>query len=253
MIRFFLKRYVRAVAARRLWLLLTLVPLIIYLVSSAIVPDRFIVKQEISISKDTPISLSPRPADLRPLSQLASTPNDFFLNRFALILLEKHLDMDIQTESSQNPEATLKRIVARCLSLTTTANNVAVIVYKGGDPRLGQAIISFYSQRLIEQAGARFTRNKFQVMKDLPTPKLIGEMAVEEQRSLWRSERLLPAVYIFAISLVVLLVLIALIDWLKPSFRSERHVARYLKVPILGSLPDFKHISEVMKSFPSRE
>ena len=61
--------------------------------------------------------------------------------------------------------------------------------------------------------------------------------------SVWRHARFEPAFYIFVITLIALLVLIVLFEWLKPSFRSERHIAHYLKVPILGAFPDLKRIT----------
>jgi len=253
MLQFFLKRYIQAVSARRLWALLAFVPLIVYLFLSAIVPDRFTVKQELSISGDNLISLSPRSADLKALNELVSTPSYFFLNKFALVLLGKRLNMDMQLERALNPLLILKREVARCLSLTTLGQDTAVIVYEGKNRKRGAAMVGFYSQRLIKRTNDWLAQNRSEMVKSLPPPKLVGKITVEEQRSPWRSERLLPAVFIFVISLIVLLVTIALLDWFKPSFRSERHIAYYLKVPILGTLPNLKRIAEVMKSVPHKE
>jgi hypothetical protein len=234
-------------------MLLAFVPLIVYLVLSAIVPDRFVVKQEISISGDALISLSPRSADLKALNELVSTPSYFFLNKFALILLGKRLDMDMRSERAQNPLLMLKKDVARSLSLTTPGQDMAVIVYEGKDRKSGTAMVGFYSQRLIKQAKDRLAQNRSKAVQSQPAPKLVGKITVEEQRSPWRSERLLPAVYIFVISLIALLAIIALLDLFKSSFRSERHIAYYLQVPILGTLPDLKHVAEVMKSVPHKE
>jgi hypothetical protein len=253
MLRFFLKRYAQAVSERRLWVLLAFVPLIIYLVVSAIVPDRFTVKQEISISGNALIALSPRSADLRALSELISTPSYFFQNKFALILLGKRLDLEMRSESAQNPLLMLKRDVVHCLSLTMPGQNTAVIAYEGKDRKRGEAMVVFYSQRLIKQAKDWLAQNRSGIEKGLAAPKMVGKITVEEQHAPWRSERLLPAVYIFVISLIVLLVIIALLDWFNPSFRSERHIAYYLQVPILGTLPDLKRIAEVMKSVPHKE
>jgi len=253
MLQFFLKRYIKALSARRLWLLFVFVPLIVYLVLSAIIPDRFAVKQEISISGNALIALSPRSADLKALSELISSPSYFFQNKFALILLGKRLDMDMRSESAQNPLLMLKREVVHCLSLSTPGQNTAVIAYEGKDWKRGEAMVGFYSQRLIKQAKDWLAQSRSGIEKGLAAPKMVGKITVEEQHAPWRSERLLPAVYIFVISLIVLLVIIALLDWFNPSFRSERHIAYYLQVPILGTLPNLKYITAVMKPVPNKE
>lgn len=247
MVRFLLKHSLHAFSKHRLWMLLALVPPLIYLVHFAIVPDRFAVKQEISISGDDLVALSPRPGDLKALSELVSTPRYFFLNNFALMLLGKRLDMDMQVEGAQNPLPALKKEVESGLYITLHGQDRAVMTYDGKDRNRGQVMIGFYSQRLVKQAGDWLIKNRKGVDKSRAVPKLVGQITVMEQRSFWRSERLLPVVYLFFGSLILVLVIIAMTGWFTPSFRSERHMADYLKVPILGTLPDLKRITGAMK------
>ena len=117
MVRFFLERFFRALSAYRPWLLLAFVPVLIYLAVSAMIPDRFAVRQQISITGDDLILLSPKSGDLKAFRELVSTPKLFFLNKYALILLGKRLDMDLQSEQPLNLLNSLKTEVARCLSL----------------------------------------------------------------------------------------------------------------------------------------
>jgi capsular polysaccharide biosynthesis protein len=41
-------------------------------------------------------------------------------------------------------------------------------------------------------------------------------------------------------------------EWSDPSFKSERQVAQYLELPILGSLPDLNKVSAALDSKPER-
>ena len=142
MLRFFLERSFQAISARRLWLLLAVVPPAVYLVVSAAVPDRFVVRQEVSLSGNDLIALSPKPGDLKAVNELVSSPRYFFLNKFALVLLGKQLVMNMEGEKE----------VENCLTLAT-AGDRTVITYDGSDRRRGRVMVAFYAQRLIQQAG----------------------------------------------------------------------------------------------------
>jgi capsular polysaccharide biosynthesis protein len=50
------------------------------------------------------------------------------------------------------------------------------------------------------------------------------------------------------ISLSGILVLLVIFEWSDPSLKSERQVAQYLELPILGSLPDLNKISVALDS-----
>ena len=242
MIQFLLKRSFEAILIHRKWLLLAFVPVIIYLAVSAAIPDRFVVRQEISISGETLVSLSPRAADLRSLQELISTPGLFFLNRFALSLLENRLDQRMLPIQNRTLKDSLINKVEQCLSLGMIGKNTLQIAYEGSDREQGEIMVPFYAQRLITQARDYLALNPSAVKKGAAAPRLIGRTTIVEKRALCRFSRLVPALYFFVITLIFLLIVIALMEWLKPSFRSERHVADYLKVPILGAFPDLKRI-----------
>ena len=248
MIGFFLERFIKAVSIHRKWLLWAFVPVIIYLMISAAIPDRFVVRQKISITGDTLISLSPRPADLRSLEALISAPDHFFRNRFALSLLAKKLDKGMPSAQSGNLPINLSSEVEKCLTFEMTAKNSFNIVYVGSNREQGETMVAFYAGRLITQAGDYLAITPSAVKDGAVAPKMVGTMTVEEKRSPWRYKRLWPALYLFVSTWVVLLILIALLEWFKPSFRSVRHVAQYLRVPILGAVPNLKCIAGVMKS-----
>lgn len=242
MIHFFLRLSLKGISKRRQWLLMAFIPVIIYWVVSAAIPDRFIIRQEISITSDALFSLSPRPSDLRALQELISTPDLFFLDRFALSLLAKRLDIQVPSIENQSPKSLLISKIKQCLTLQMIGKDTVKIVYQGNDRKQGEIMVIFYSERFIKQAKDYLTMNPSVVEKGAIAPRLIGRIDVEEKRSFWRYDRLVPALILFFVSLIGLSVLIALLEWFKSSFRSERHIARYLGVPILGALPDLNDI-----------
>jgi len=243
MMNFFLKRSVKAISKRLNWLFLAFIPVIIYLVVSAAIPDRFAARQEISVTGETLISLSPRAADLRSLQKLISTPSYFFLNRFALALLAKRLELRMPSIQNWRSEVSLISKVEQCLTFTMTGKNTVQVAYEGNDQQEGETMVDFYADRFIKQAKDYLALNPSAVKDGAVAPRMMGRITVVEKRSLWRHARFEPAFYIFVITLIALLVLIVLFEWLKPSFRSERHIAHYLKVPILGAFPDLKRIT----------
>ena len=240
MIQFFIKRCFKALSMHCKWLLFALMPVMLYLGISAAIPDRFVVRQDISATGDTLISLSPRAADLRSLQELISTPDLFFLNRFALALLSKRLEMRMPGIQDWSPEVSLMDKVDRCLRLDMIGKNAVRIAYEGNRRKEGETMVAFYSQRLVKQAKDYLALNRSAVKDGTAIPRMIGRITVVEKRSLWCNSRVTPVLLIFGITLLVLVVLISLIEWFKPSFRSERHIANYLKVPILGAFPDLK-------------
>ena len=210
---------------------------------AATIPDRFVVTQDIFVTADTLISLSPRVTDLRSLKELISEPNIFLQNRFALALLAKRLEMRLPATESRGTGMSLIDKVDQCLTLDMTEGNIVQVAYTGDHRNEGEAMVAFYSERLIRQAEDYLALNRSAVKSGAAIPRKIGRVTVSEKRSLWCDSRLVPAVLIFGITLVVLICLITLLDWFKLSFRSERHIADYLSVPVLGAFPDLNDIA----------
>jgi len=75
-------------------------------------------------------------------------------------------------------------------------------------------------------------------------------MELREKRILWRAERSIPAINILILSLIVLLFLIGALEFIDPSLKSERQVARYLGLRSLGVLPDLHKLSRAIKKGP---
>jgi hypothetical protein len=61
-------------------------------------------------------------------------------------------------------------------------------------------------------------------------------LLVVEQRTFWRSDRLLLG--ILAGALMLWFILAGFVELADPSFKSERQISRYLDLPVIGVMPD---------------
>lgn len=242
---FNMKRYLHGVSGRRLWLLLILLPPLVYLALSAIRSDRFSVKQNISISKESPVALAVTPVGLKRMGDIISHPDDFFQNNFTLRKLYNNLYAVTPVDQADRQFRILMKTVKNDISLTMPAENVMRITYHGKDQKMGKTLVGYYSERLVQKTREGLARSKLRDSKG-QLPKLMGGMEVGKHHALWRSERLTPLVVVFIASSIAVLAFLAVLEWADPSFKSERQVARYLGFPILGSLPDLNKISAVL-------
>jgi len=251
--RFLLKRYLHAISAHRRLLLLFFIPPFVYVLLSAIVADRFSVEQKIAVPKNALVRVGKRPGSTVPMSEIISRSETFFQDDFALMLLEKQLNSDTALRPAKTPRSGLRMSIETGMTLTMSGGKTVALAYYGDDRNLGEKLVAFYSQRLVNKLTASNSVNsKIGNRKKQPSGSLIGHPEIKEYRSFWRIQRLFPSLVIAVISLFVLLVIIALIEGLDPSFKSERQVARYLGLPIIGSLPNLKKISEAIAVHENR-
>ena len=244
--QFFLKRYILAVSRRRLWLWLAVVAGVFSYAVFTVIPDRFSVEQEVLVTKEATLAVGPRGGDGVKAGDLVSSPDKFFLDDFALILLDKHLQGTGKAKGHLTPA--LKGWVKDTMSITFSDRNSVLIVYEGEDKELGREFVAFYAQRLLSRArtGPGITKR---LPGDLQKGSIegFGTMRTEDRRTLWRSSRACSSLTVFAVTLGVLLIAMGLLEWMDPSFKSERDVARYLGAPILGSLPDFERVTKALR------
>ena len=250
MLRFFIRRYLFALLLRRTWLLLALIPPLIYLGISAAIPDRFLIYQDISISQDTKIPAPKSPVDTMPISDVTSNPADF--------LLDKHAVNEISDMLSAGSFRSLIDRIEAEMSLGMSADNKIRITYFGTDRDAGKKLVAYYSKRLLKKADEGARRNRIHGPKKRIAQKetgsgdadLSGKMELREKRIFWRAERSGPAINILILSLILLLFLIGALEFIDPSLKSERQVARYLGLRSLGVLPDLHKLSRAIKKNP---
>jgi len=238
---FNIKRYLHGLSTRRIWLLLILLPPLAYLVLSAIHADRFSVTRNISISKNSPVALGSTPMGDKPIGEIVSSPDDFFQNSFALRKLYTEFYAGTTMYRTDRQFRILIATVKNHMSMTIPTEDTVRITYHGKDQKIGETLVGYYSQRLIRKAEEGLARSKLRNSKT-KVPFLMGGMEVERHRAFWRPERLLPVSLIFVVSLIGVMMILGMLEWADPSFKSERQVARYLGLPIIGSLPDLNKI-----------
>ncbi len=249
---FFVKRYVSAVSARRAWFLLALIPPLVYLALAAGRYDRYTILQDVTISKSSPVSSVKDPISFFPMEILLTQPDDFFTDTFALRNLVEQLAARGLLRVNDDAQRHLRVIVARHMSLEMPDANTAQISYNGDDPDLGKALVGFFAARLVTRATQGLARMELDARRNPAsslspawqgTVSTTDEIQIRPIRSLWRPERLRPTLFLLFVALAAVLFLIGVSEWTDPSFKSERQVARYLEVPLLGSLPDLDRLS----------
>lgn len=243
---FYLKRYVAALQLRRKWMLLAFVPLVMYLIFAALRDDSFIVTQDFAYTGGVVVSASNHPIGTLTLDALLSDQDLLFLDDFALSQLQRRLEL--LKEGSEIPaENELRRLVHTTLSLTRESDSIIRLNYHGQNAELGSALIAFYTERLLKRVDEGRARAQLAAHSDSLTFKTSGAMIVNGKRALWNPDRLLPASAVLFLSLLGVMLLIGLFELLDPSFKSERQIARYLGLPVLGAMPDAEPLVRNLK------
>lgn len=253
MIRFLLKRYTYALSIRRSWLLLALIPPLIYWFYS------FRIYQDISIAMDAPVALSSSPIDFITAQEVISRADDFLLDKFALRKLYMQIHTGTTREQADRQFRPLLETVKKQMSLSKTpeAENKIRISYYGGNREKGGKLVGYFSDRLrkkAEEGLKRLERLKgVEGLKQVELKRaefkaaLIKDTVVIYQ-VLYRTERISPALTILIVFFVLIMAWIGVLEWVDPSFKSERQAGRYLGLPTLGSLPNLNKISKTISS-----
>ena len=242
---FNIKRIIYAILRRKLWLLVILVPPIFYLIVSAGAADRLSIQQKISISKD--LVLVSGQNRLEDINNIVSRPDEFFLNNFAVRKLYTELYPGTAVYRSDLQFRNLLNTIKDNMSIKMPTENLAMITFYGKDKEIGQTLVNYYSQRIIQKVKEGLARSP-RKESNVKLPVLVGNLEIKAYRSLWRSERLVPLLLITFISLSAILVILVICEWSDPSLKSERQIAQYLELPILGSLPDLNRVAAALNS-----
>lgn len=237
---FYLKRFWRALRVHKKWMLLVLPALALYLVYAALTDVDFLVSQEFSpYFSDTPVAAGDSPVAVLRAGDLVADPEVLFLDGFALSRLQKDPGL-LAAYGGQPDEATLRRILHSDLTLAPLQEPAGLrLSYEGQDEALGRALVVFYTERLmkrVEEGMARAQRTGDSTAAVRLRP--LGDLIVVVKKTPWSPERLAPAIGVLILAFVGVMVLIVILELSDPSFKSERQMARYLGVPVLGAIPD---------------
>ena len=256
---FFIKRFYHAVCQHRLWFLLSMLPVLVYLLVTAMRPDRFMISQDIRVQSGAPVALASSPVEFTKIDEFVSYPFEFLLDNFALRKLSRlFYGKMFNAETGEGLKALVKT-VENTMTLKRTSSECIRVIYYGKDLKTGKKLVGFYVERMVEnikagqkrRAIANLDKNSKSAGVAAPaqvTTELKGEIKVDARQVIFRSERIMPAVVLVFAGFFVVLFLVLLVECLDPSFKSERQISRYLGVPTLGSLPDLYSISNKIQA-----
>jgi hypothetical protein len=172
----------------------------------------------------------------------------FFQNNFAV---NRYFNLSMENVQHLEKERYQKVTMAIRQNLSLSyAGGIARVTYLGKDPELGKDLVGYYARRLVSKAREGIERSGLLVDQD-NQPKLASGLEASAIRAFWRPERLGPLIILFASSVLAVLVLIAALEWNDAALKSERQIARYVNLPVLGSLPDLNRINLVLGDEPT--
>jgi hypothetical protein len=243
---FYLKRYLAAFQERRHWTLMALVPVILYLIVAALRVDSFAVTQDFTYSGDIRLAATNSPVNTLTLETLLSDPDQLFLDTFALSQLQQRLELQESANALPSGQE-LRRMAHGAMQLSSDSDSRVRLTYQGSNARLGEVMIEFYGERLaqrIEDGAARRPASEATAPYSFQTD---GGLSVVGMATPWNTERLPRVLLILVLSLLAVLILIGILELSDPSFKSERQIARYLELPVLGSMPDATQLARHLK------
>jgi len=248
---FFLKCYFARLSTNRIWLLLILLGPLIYLIVSLLI-DSVSVRQEISLSKDSFLVASmvrPGKPRMMRLDEIISRPDIFFQDSIALVELYSELYPGRKVDRKDSLFISLKETIKRDIIIKSPDKEFVTISYHGNDAKLGQTMVQYYSSCLVAKA-KKGRENAVNVPSVLPKwsedIELLSSMKVERKYTLWKPQRFFPVVWCSLGSMFVVLIFFLIVEATDSSFKSDRDVASYLNLPILGGLPELNNISDIL-------
>jgi hypothetical protein len=153
-------------------------------------------------------------------------------------------------------EAQLMQVIKSAMSLSY-GNDLLRISYSGVNQEMGAFLAAFYAKKIVKKTEDGVRRQEMLAARQMqqegtapPMPKsppyseLKGGLTVESQKALWRSERLPMTVLLLAAGLAAVLIWIGILELLDTSFKSERQIARILRLPVLGTVPNVLSLSK---------
>ena len=235
---FYLNRYIIALAAHKMWALLIVVMVGLYLFYAALTDVRYIITQDFSpYFRDIPVAESNSPIGTVKLSDVVTNPDLLFLDGFALAQLQQKLGL-LENTSQFMDNNQLRRSVHSVLTLSEGGEAKLRLSFAGKDPLFGRVLVAFYTDRLMKRIDDGLGRTKSKVTQVPVAFQPTGDIKVISEKSLWRPDRLMPAIVVLMLSVLAVMVLIAIFELSDQTFKSERQMARYLGLPVIGMMPD---------------
>ena len=256
---FHLRLLLHAISKNKGYFIIILLPPLAYLVFQAYIPYKYTLVQSLVTEEQAAFALGTNPLDIVRLQELKNDPGTLFTANLALMDLRNHL---LIREAVHRPEWTswmpshfnlfVQRSLHQSVSLQDKEGNRISLVYEGPDRELGQAIINFYAQRLIQGAKRARERSLVDVavsrtqvpegQGSFPGVAMDGPLQISATRLLYHPDRLGPTLWILCVSALVFLALVWLMEYARPKLYTPRQAARYLDIRVLGQLPDLNKL-----------
>lgn len=244
--RFYFKRIIKALRARQRWWWLVLVAPLLYLIYAAVYDVRVGRAQHLEYSGgDLPIAASNSPTGIFRLQQILDHPELVLLDEFALAQLDHKLASLVELVGLSG-QYELPTLISETMTLSEQGDDELVVAYQGSKPLLGEILVRFYTDRLLRKASEGMLRNRAATTSDPQFLRLAGELRQSESRSWWRTDRLPMTALLLVISGVGVFLVVVVLELADPSFKSERQMARYLGIPVLGKIPDLHKLARLI-------
>ncbi|MTW20475.1 hypothetical protein [Allochromatium palmeri] len=243
---FYIKRYLAAFQEHRHWTFMALVPVILYLIVAALRVDSFAITQDFSYSGDVRLAAATRPVDTLTLEAVLADPDQLFLDTLALSQLQQRFELQQDARAIPTSQG-LRRLVHDSMNLSSPSDSRLRLAYEGPHAHLGAIMVHFYSEQLLQRVEDGAARHQTPESRVTYRFALDGTPTTIGMASPWNAERLPRAILVFALSLLAVLLLIGILELSDPSFKSERQIARYLDLPVLGSIPDATQLARHLK------
>lgn len=235
---FYLKRFSTALIANKRWWAIIPLSLLLYLAYAAATDLRYSVTQALGPYKpEIPLAVAHNPVATIKLEEVVNQPSLLFLEGFSLKQVQKKI-LVLKEHSHLADENRLSQFIHESMSIGLGQANLLEITFNGGDPSLGKILLDYYSQRLLTRIEDGLTRAKTLSTLSSQRPEFRGEMLISAHRSLWNQDRLSSLIVVLIISTIFTMILVAYIEFTNPAFKSEREMAQYLGLPILGIIPN---------------
>ncbi|MBN2232274.1 MAG: hypothetical protein JW781_05575 [Deltaproteobacteria bacterium] len=254
---FYLKWYLYGLRRRPALVVAAFIPLAVFLLMAGTRYDRFGVSLTLPVAGDTPLAVRSSPVAITTVAAHAAEGGQFFA--------EELTPSAWRRLTVSNPEAGrydleqrdqwLALINSLRLEYDGAGGGRVTIAYNGPDLALGKLVTTFSAERLAERIrSGRQRRQKTPGIvaagvraDDGTTPEIvIGTPKIDRRRAWWRAERLSAAAAFLLLPLAGALVLAGYREFTDPAFKSGRQAARYLDLPILGSLPNLDVLASLL-------
>ncbi|VVS94372.1 hypothetical protein [Desulfoluna spongiiphila] len=240
---YIVKRYTHGLKRYKAWFLLSFLMPGLYLLSAACAPDRHAVWQDIRLPLETPFTS----ASFNTITEVVSAQAIFFRDNF-----DVNRYFNLSAINIEQLETKRYRQVTSAISndiTLTYQGGIARIRYLGKDAELGTNLVDYYARRLVRKAREGIEISGMHLPSER-LPERIGAIESTALRAIWRPDRLVPLLILLTASVLAVMALVAALEWNDAALKSERQIARYVNLPVLGSLPDLNRVSRVLGEKP---